>query len=83
VPLEELTPQDLDRAMDYFELALKQDPSLRGHVLVWIARNQNRYVPPSEAAPPARRAAALAMAIDDSRGLAHHVLALATGQSPR
>jgi serine/threonine-protein kinase len=79
--LEKATPQDLDRAMEYFELALKRAPeyapAYEGIVSVWISRNQHGYVAPAEALPMARAAAARAIAIDDTRGLAHYALALA------
>ena len=67
-----LTPQDLDKALQYFELALKKDPnSARAYVgicLVWRGRAQMGLVPPAEANPRAMAAALKAVALDDNLG---------------
>jgi TolB-like protein len=50
-----LTPQDLDTALEYFELALKKDPNYApahsGEALVWMGRQQMGFTPPREAGP--------------------------------
>jgi eukaryotic-like serine/threonine-protein kinase len=75
---EKETPADLDLALEYFKLALEKDPNYApaytGIAFVWISRNQNEYVPPSEATPNARAAATKALELDGTLALAHYAL---------
>jgi TolB-like protein/Tfp pilus assembly protein PilF len=74
-----VTPQDIDTALEYFEMALKKDPNYApahsGVALVWIGRQQMGYASPSEAAPKAKAAALKAVELDDTLAEAHFVLA--------
>jgi adenylate cyclase len=74
-----VTPQDMETALQYFELALKKDPNsaraYTGICLVWAGRSQMGFSPPSEAAPKAREAALKAVALDDTLAEAHYALA--------
>src|SRR5579872_3519359 len=74
-----LTPQDLNTALEYFELALNKDPSsaraYTGVSLVWIGRQQMGYTEPREAGPKAKTAALKALALDDALAEAHYALA--------
>jgi eukaryotic-like serine/threonine-protein kinase len=76
---EKETQADLDLALEYFELALQKDPryapAYAGVVMVWNSRNQNGYVPPSEATPKARAAATKALEVDGALAVAHYALA--------
>ena len=76
---QKLTPQDLDTALSYFELALTKDPDYAlgylGIARVWGGRNQMGYVPTSEAAPKSQAAILKALELDDSLAEAHRVLA--------
>ncbi len=60
-----LTPEDLETALQYFELALEKDPiSARAYTgigLVWSGRQQMGLVPPREASPKAKAAALKAL----------------------
>jgi TolB-like protein len=74
-----LTPQDIDSALEYFELALKKDPNYApahaGVALVWIGRQQMGYTPPREAGPKAKTAALKAIELDSTLAQAHYSLA--------
>jgi TolB-like protein/predicted Ser/Thr protein kinase len=74
-----LTPQDIDSALEYFELALKHDPNYAsayaGIALVWGGREQMGYTPPREAAPKAKAAALKAVELDNTLAQAHSSLA--------
>lgn len=75
-----LTPQDLNTALEYFELALKKDPNsaraYTGISLVWIGRQQMGYTAPREAGPKAQVAGLKALALDDALAEAHYALAM-------
>jgi len=77
---KKLTPNDLDTAQRYFELALEKDPSYapayEGLAWVWAASQQMGIVPPHEAGPKAKAAALQAIALDDTSVEAHEALAL-------
>jgi len=70
-----LTPQDLDAALQYFELALKKDPNsalaYSGIAAVWGGRSQMGFAPPSEASPKAKAAALKALELDNGLAEAH------------
>jgi TolB-like protein/lipoprotein NlpI len=74
----ELTPVDLDTALQYFELALEEDPDYAsayvGIFLVWAGRQQMELVAPDEAGPEARAAALRAVELDDTLAEAHNAL---------
>jgi TolB-like protein len=73
------TPEDLDIAQSYFDLALEKDPSYApaytGLAWVWGYRNQMGLVPPDEAEPKAKAAALRAIELDESFAGAHEALA--------
>jgi TolB-like protein/tetratricopeptide (TPR) repeat protein/predicted Ser/Thr protein kinase len=73
------TPGELDTALQYFQIALEDDPAYAaawaGVALVWIARNQMAYVSAGEATPRAREAASKAIALDAASPVAHYALA--------
>jgi TolB-like protein/Tfp pilus assembly protein PilF len=75
-----LTPNDIDTAERYFELALGKDPSYapacQGLAWVWAARQQMGTTPPHQAGPKARAAAVRAVELDDRSAEAHEALAL-------
>jgi TolB-like protein len=74
-----LTPQDVNTALKYFHLALKQEPdsarAYAGIALVWGARQQMGMIPPAEAAPKAKAAALEAIGLDPTLADAHAALA--------
>ena len=76
---KKLTPEDLDTAESYFELALEKDPSYApayaGLAWVWAVRQQMGIAPPHEAGPKAKAAALQAVELDDSSAGAHEALA--------
>jgi serine/threonine protein kinase len=76
----QLTPQALDVALEYFELALAKDPNYApayvGIAYLWLCRQQFGYVPPREAGPMAKAAALKAIELDGARVQAHSTLAL-------
>jgi TolB-like protein/Tfp pilus assembly protein PilF len=76
---KKLTPQDLDTAQRYFELALAKDPSYapayEGLAWVWGCRQQMGIALPREAGPNAKAAALRAIALDDSSAGVHEALA--------
>jgi serine/threonine-protein kinase len=65
-----LTPADLERALRYFEQALEKDPDFAqayaGISLLWGARQQMGFSPPSEAVPRVREALERALGIDST-----------------
>ncbi len=73
------TSQDLNSALEYFDLALKKDPNYApaysGVALVWIGRQQMGFTPPREAAPKAKAAALKAIELDNRLAQAHFSLA--------
>jgi TolB-like protein len=74
-----LTPEDLDTAQRYFELALAKDPSYapayEGLARVWAGRQQMSLTPPHEAGPKAKAAALQAIVLDDISAGVHQALA--------
>jgi len=74
-----LTRAGLDRAYDYFELALQKDPNYAlahtGIAGVWTKRNQMTLAPSAEAIPNARVAALKALELDDDLPEAHLFMA--------
>jgi TolB-like protein len=74
-----LTQQDLEIALQYFELALEKDPDYAlayvGIAHVWGGRQQQGLVPYSEAAPRAKAALLKALELDDTLPEVHHILA--------
>jgi TolB-like protein/predicted Ser/Thr protein kinase len=78
--IQKLTPQDLDIAQGYLELALGKDPSYApayaGLAVVWGSRQQMGITPPPEAGPKGTAAALRAIALDDASAEAHEALAV-------
>jgi serine/threonine-protein kinase len=76
---QKLTPEDLDAAQRYFELALEKDPDLapayEGLSMVWGARQQRGFTLPRLAGPKAAAAALRAIALDEGSAGAHFALA--------
>ena len=76
---QKVTPEDLDTAEKYFDVALEKDlsyaPAYTGRALLWLYRNQMGIAPPEEAAPKAKAAALRALELDAGSADAHHVLA--------
>jgi TolB-like protein/Tfp pilus assembly protein PilF len=74
-----LTRPDLETALQYFESALAKDPNYAqayaGIASVWVGRQQQGYVPTSEAAPKAKAAAAKALELDSTLAEVHDTLA--------
>ena len=72
------TEEALRRSLEFFERALRKDPQLSGawtgiaKAWLWLA---DAYVPPLEAYPKVREAAANALKIDDAEAEAHVYLA--------
>jgi len=77
---KKVTPEDIDTAERYFELALAKDPSYApaygGLAWVWAARQQMGIMQPHEAGPKAKAAALQAIAMDDASAEAHEALAV-------
>jgi Tfp pilus assembly protein PilF len=76
------TPDDLNRAVDYFTQAIVRDPSY-SRAYVGLADSYNLLrefsaIPPSEAYPRALAAATKAVELDDSSAEAHTSLAFVT-----
>ena len=75
-----LAKNDLDTAMQYFELAKGIDPeyalAYAGICNVWVGRQQAGYLPPEEAGPKAMEAAMKALELDNTIGEVHNTLAL-------
>jgi Tfp pilus assembly protein PilF len=76
---QKLTPEDLDTAERYFNLALEKDPSYApayaGLARVWGGRQQMGITPPHEAGPKAKAAAERAVELDEGSAEAHLALA--------
>jgi len=74
-----LTRPDLETALQYFESALAKDPrhaqAYAGIANVWVGRQQQGFVPTSEAAPKAKAAAAKALDLDSMLAEVHYTLA--------
>ncbi len=74
-----LTPQDLEAALEYLDLALKKDPgyaaAYAGIAFVWLFRQQMGYTAPREAAPRAKAAALRALELDSTLGEGYSALA--------
>jgi len=74
-----LTPEDMETSLQYFELALKEDPNFAlayaGIAHVWAGRSQFGLLPPREAAPKAMAAAEKAVELDNTRAEVHYTLA--------
>ena len=77
---QKVTPEDLDAAQRYFELALEKDPDFApaygGLAWVWSGRQQGGITTPSEAGREAKAAASRAIELDDESAEAHEALAL-------
>ena len=75
-----LSPQGLETALRYFELALEKDPNYAlahaGIALVWGGRVQMGFIPYSEAGPKVKAAAAKALELDSTLVEVHHTLAV-------
>jgi tetratricopeptide (TPR) repeat protein len=78
--LDRLVPDELDKSLKYFELALEKDPdsatAYTGIVAVWVCRNQMRIVPPEEARPQAIAAITKAHDLDSVSAEAHYISAI-------
>jgi TolB-like protein/Tfp pilus assembly protein PilF len=74
------TPEDLQTAQRYFELALEKDPSYapayEGLAWVWTTRQQMGITSPQEAGTKAKEAALQALELDDTSAGAHEALAV-------
>jgi TolB-like protein/tRNA A-37 threonylcarbamoyl transferase component Bud32/Tfp pilus assembly protein PilF len=77
---DNLTPQDLDIALEYFDLALQKEPNsaraYTGVSFVWAARSQVGLSAPAEAAPKAKAAALKAVELDSTLAEAHSILGI-------
>ncbi len=64
------TPEDLDIAEKYFDVAVDKDfshaPECAGRARVWLIRNQMGFAPPEEAGPKAKAAALRAIELDQN-----------------
>ncbi len=73
-----LTWQDLDGALEFFNLALQKDPdyarAYRGIAFVWNGRAQMGFTAPAEASAKARAAVQRALELDSELPEAHGVL---------
>jgi TolB-like protein/Tfp pilus assembly protein PilF len=78
--LYKLTRPDLDKALQYFELALNTDPNYAlayaGIANVWSARQQQGFAPASETTPRVAEAAAKALELDSTLAEVHYLLAV-------
>ena len=76
---QKLTPEDLDAAQRYFDLALEKDPDFapayEGLSMVWGARQQRGFTLPRLAGPMASAAAMRAISLDEGSAGAHFALA--------
>ncbi len=74
-----LSPQNVQKALEYFSLALKKDPEFvlaqTGIAIVWMARGYWGTTPPNESMPKAKSLVLEAIEMDDSLEEAHDVLA--------
>jgi serine/threonine-protein kinase len=72
-------PADLDRAMQYYELAIAKDPSYApahaGVAWVWLARAQAGSLSRAEALPRMKAAALKSMELDENLADSHRVAA--------
>ncbi|MGA3054036.1 MAG: winged helix-turn-helix domain-containing protein [Candidatus Korobacteraceae bacterium] len=70
-----LSPEHLNAALEYFELALKKDPAYAlayvGVANVWMMRGDTGSMAPGEAFPKAKEAISRALELDDSIAEAH------------
>jgi len=77
--LANMTPEDMDMAMQYFELARKEDPDFAlayvGIAMGWMVRNQFGAVLPKDAVPKAEEAALKALELDSTVAEVHYALA--------
>jgi serine/threonine-protein kinase len=79
---KQLTPEDLDTAESYFELALEKDPSYApaysGISFVWMARATDTAAAalPHEAAPKSKEAAIRSLELDSALAEPHFALAV-------
>ena len=75
-----LTPEDLDTAMKYFQLALQKDPEYAlahlGIAYSWAGRGAVNAEPPREVFPKAKTAVLKALELDDTLAEAHRLLAI-------
>jgi len=75
-----LTPNDLDTAMRYFEMAKEKDPkyalAYAGICDVWIGRQQMGLAAPAEAGPKGMEAVMKALELDSTIAEVHYTLAL-------
>jgi serine/threonine protein kinase/tetratricopeptide (TPR) repeat protein len=78
-----VAPQDLDAALEYFELALKKDPdyapAYAGIAGVWAVRSMAGWSTPGQAGPKAKAAALKAAELDSTLAQAHYSLAVVKG----
>ncbi len=74
-----LSPTHLDTALEYFQLALQQDPSCAlahaGIADVWLVRADSGLMPPSLAFPQVRSTILKAIELDDSLAESHVIMA--------
>ena len=74
-----LTPQHLDTALEYFQLALEKDPNYAlayaGIAYNWLSRADCGFVPTPEVFPKMKTAALKAMELDDTLAEVHETLA--------
>jgi len=74
-----LTAQDLERAMQYFEMALEKDPdyalAYAGIAHVWMGRQTQGLVSGSVARPKAMAAGLMALELDDTLEEVHYMFA--------
>jgi TolB-like protein/DNA-binding winged helix-turn-helix (wHTH) protein len=79
----QLSPEHLDTALEYFELALRKDPNYArpyvGVANVWLMRGDAGSMAPREAFPKARAAVMKALQLDDTLAEAHITLANIVG----
>jgi len=76
----QLTPNDLNTALQYFELAKERDPNYAlayaGICYYWLGAQQMGIVSPSEAGPKAVEAAMKALELDSTSSEVHYSLAI-------
>ena len=74
-----MTPQGLETALRYFELARDEDSNYAlayaGIAMVWGGQIQHGFVSSEEASPKVKEAAAKALALDSSLAEVHYMLA--------
>ncbi len=74
-----LTPQALDIALEFYELAIEKDPDYAEAYLevawIWLMRNQLGYTAPREAGPKAKAAILKALELDNTLADGHIMLA--------